>query len=291
MFYTEYFLFVCFCLSRQQFVDPSKPEFSADTGTKTEAEGGCSKVAHNNSNEQQENTGPGNSNGEVSGDQSSDCSMLAVELVRTLNYECTPISSSKTSCAAENACAAEFTSTSGAIVPFGQSTSGKGLYGNGLSMEEMNQTSQGGDAAGCDWENLITDTDLLIFDSPDDVGAAKKLLDPSTGLYSHISDMQNIQKLGPVEQGDRNETDNPSTQPGDGSYLKEFSGMQGMLVRSSLDNDIEGSLDDKADDVVGNCIPTLSYLISCPLLYFLSSTLSLPTSCLVIESYSNLKSS
>lgn len=236
-------------LRRQQFVDPSKPEFSADTGNKTDAEGECKKVAHNNSNEQQEHIGPGNSNGEVSGDQSSDSSKLADELVRILTYECTPISSSKTSCAAESTCVAEFTSASGAVVPFEQPTSGKGLYGNGLSIEEMNQTSQSGDATGCDWENLLSDADPLIFNSPDDVGAAKKLLNPSTSLYTHISDMQNIQNLGPVEQGDGKETDDPSTQPCGGNYLKEFAGMQDMLVGSSMDNDIECSLDEKADDV------------------------------------------
>lgn len=128
----------------------------------------------------------------------------------------------------------------------------------------MNQTSESGDAAGCDWE--ISETDLLIFDSPDDVEVAKKLLDPSTDWYSRTSDMQNIQKFRPVEQGYRNEIDNPSTQRGDGSYLKEFSGMQGMLVGSSQENDIEGSLDDKTDEV-SSFIPK-SYLLCITLFSF-----------------------
>ncbi|KAI5649212.1 hypothetical protein M9H77_35217 [Catharanthus roseus] len=235
-------------LRRHQLVDPSKPEFSSDNGNKTAVEEGHAKVV-NSSNEQQQNTDLGNSLVEVPEELSNnDCSKLAVALARTLNYECTPVSSSKTSNPAEGKCVSEFASTSGALVPFGQAVSEKGLFGNGVCTEGISQTSQIGDPAGCEWENLITDAaDLLIFDSPDDVGTANKLLDPATGLYSETTnDMPKL--LGPGEQGDGNETDNPSTQPGEGSYLKEFSEIQDMLASSSLDNNCkDGALSEKTE--------------------------------------------
>lgn len=246
MFYIEYFLLFAFCLSRQQVVDPSTLEFCSDSGTEAEAFVGCSLVSDNDdSNGQQQN-----------------------------NIACTPIYGS---------CAAEFTFTSEAIVPFGESTSGEGLDGKELSREEMNQTSESGDAAGSDWDTF--DVDLLILSSPLDVDVAKGSQDPSTDCYGRTCDMQSIQNLGPpvpppppvpvppvpvpVQQGNRNELDNPFT--------------QGMLAGPpSQENGIEGgSLDDKTYEEVTSFIPksyllciTLKFLVVIGIIYMFFSACS-----------------
>ncbi|KAL3505969.1 hypothetical protein ACH5RR_031351 [Cinchona calisaya] len=236
-------------LRRHQLLDPSKPEFSSDGENKTDGSEGITQVSHNSS-EQQENFDPGNSLGEVSVEPSYESSQLEVEFVKSLTYDChSPNSSPKTNCAASNKSRSEFDADTGPLVPFSQAGSGKGLFANEASMEGMCQSNHR-DAVGCDWESLISDaTDLLNFDSPKDADAFKKSLCPATGFYTNNAiDMQNMQLLGCIEQGEGNDTENPSTQPGEGNCLTKFVETQDMVASSSLNNDcMEGSLSQKMD--------------------------------------------
>ncbi|CAI9118409.1 OLC1v1019976C1 [Oldenlandia corymbosa var. corymbosa] len=101
----------------------------------------------------------------------------------------------------------------------------------------MSHTNQSGEAAECDWESLIT-TELLNFDSPNNANTYRKSLTPRTAYYTSITSLQ--QQFGCIVQGEGNEMDNPSTQPGEGSCLTEFAECQDRTASSSQENDCLG---------------------------------------------------
>lgn len=244
---------VYFCV-RHQLSDPSKPEFSYDGEKKSNGNEGITQYAHNSS-EQQENFDPGNFLGETSSEPSYDCSQLAAEFVRSLNYDCnSPISSPNTSCAVSNKGLSEFDANAGPLIPNSQVVSGKRLLANESSMDGLCPTNQSRDAAGCDWESLISDAaDLLNFDAQKDVDTLKKSLQPSIGFYTiNIKNIQNMQTFDCIDQqGEGYDTENPSTQPGDGNCLTEFAETDEMIASSSLNNEcMEGSLSQKTDTEV-----------------------------------------
>ncbi|XP_027116328.2 protein tesmin/TSO1-like CXC 2 isoform X2 [Coffea arabica] len=238
-------------LRRHQLVDPSRPEFSSDSQKKIDGNGGIVKYAHNSS-EQQENFDPGNSLGETSIEPSYDCSQLAVEFVRSLNYDCkSPISSPKASCAASNKGLSEFDANAGPLVPFSLVVSEKGLFTNESSIEGLGQTNQSRDGAGCDWESLISDAaDLLNFDTPKDVDSFNESPRSTTAFYTNnTNNIQNMQTFGCIEhQGEGIDNENPSTQPGEGSCVMEFAEPEEVITSSSLNSEcMEGSLSQKMD--------------------------------------------
>ncbi|KAL3507861.1 hypothetical protein ACH5RR_033243 [Cinchona calisaya] len=235
-------------LRRHQLLDPSKPEFSSDGKKKIDGNEGIMQYAHNSS-EQQENFDPENSLGETSVEPSYDCSQLAVEFVQSINYDCnSPISNTKTSHADSSKGLSELDTNAGLLVPFSQAVSGKGLFANEANMEGLCQTNQSIDATGCDWESLISDAaDLLNFDSPKDVNSFKKSLQPATGFYANNTN--NMQTFDCIEQqGEENDIENPSTQPGEGSCLTVFAEKEGTIASSSLNNEcMESGISEKMD--------------------------------------------
>ncbi|XP_070042355.1 protein tesmin/TSO1-like CXC 2 isoform X2 [Nicotiana tomentosiformis] len=232
-------------LRRHLLSDPSKPEFASDNGVKVNTDQGMLDAV-NNSIEPKESFGCGISGGEAPASPSHECSKLAVELARSLNYECSSPSTLPTG-GIKGKSLSEFAGTSVTYVPLVQEISGKGLLRCEVNMDGTNEIGPDkGEASGCDWESLITDaTDLLIFDSPGDPEAFTKASGPNFRTFEYVSnEIQNVQHFSQVSTsecgGDGSETEKPSTQPGEESQLKEYADAENMKPDASLTNDGTG---------------------------------------------------
>ncbi|KAA8527634.1 hypothetical protein F0562_034971 [Nyssa sinensis] len=84
-------------LRRHHFSDPSNPEFSSENGNKVGTNEGVTNVVCNSS-EHQDKFDQGPSIGEVSIEPPFEYSELAIELSRTLSYDCGSPSCSATPC-------------------------------------------------------------------------------------------------------------------------------------------------------------------------------------------------
>ncbi|CAN4091280.1 unnamed protein product [Withania somnifera] len=228
-------------LRRHLLSDPSKPEFASDDSVKVDAGEGMLDGG-NDSNEPKERFGSENSVVEVLASPSLECSKLAVDLSRTLNYECSDSPSTLPTGNMRGKSLSEFAGTSVTYIPLVQDISGIGLLRREVNMEGTNEIDPNKEAPGCDWENLICDaTDLLIFDSPGDPEAFTKATGPNFRPFGFVSNqVQNMQDFSQVStsgcSGDGNETEKPSTQPGDETQVKEYVETQNMKSDSSLTN-------------------------------------------------------
>ncbi|XP_059293725.1 protein tesmin/TSO1-like CXC 3 isoform X1 [Lycium ferocissimum] len=230
-------------LRRHLLSDPSKPEFASDDSVKDDnAEGNLDAV--NNSNEPKESFGSESSVVEALASPSHECSKLAVELARSLNYECSNDSPSTLPTGGiRGKSLSEFAGSSVTYVPLVQDKSGKGLLRCEVNMEGTNENDPNREPSECDWENMICDaTDLLIFDSPGNPEAFTKATGPNFRSFGFISnEMQNMQDFSQVSTsecgGDGSETEKPSTQPGDETQVEEYTETQNMKPDSSLTND------------------------------------------------------
>ncbi|PSS01423.1 CRC domain-containing protein [Actinidia chinensis var. chinensis] len=178
------------CLRRHHLSDPLKPEFSSDNGNKVGVTGVVADVLHN-SDEQTENFDPGSCIGESSVEPTYECPELAIEVSRTLSYDCGSPECSATPChRIETKCVSELE------VPEAM------FLGSGVHLEGISNTEQNKEGEGRDWESLISDAaGLLSFDSPNDTEASKgrfqESLDPGTrksslqvGKEGHLKDLE-----------------------------------------------------------------------------------------------------
>ncbi|KAL8047998.1 hypothetical protein ABFX02_07G034900 [Erythranthe guttata] len=191
-------------LRRHQLSDPSKPEFSTDTN-KAIVDAGPTKK----SDELQENVDTRESDADVAACHSSyDCSKYIVDFAEGYDF-----SSPNASCGLKDKHVS--------VVPFVQNNNMEGVSQS--QVIDRNQESK-----TCDWDSLISDaTDLLIFESPNDADTYKKsMIDNGMSFYNSMdSDMQNMQSLCAEGSGEQflegNETENLSTQPGEGIEIIE----------------------------------------------------------------------
>ncbi|MCD9638636.1 hypothetical protein HAX54_022726 [Datura stramonium] len=229
-------------LRRHLLSDPSKPEFASDNSVKVDADEGTLDAV-NNSNAPKESFGSEISVVEALASPSHESSKLAVDLARTLNYECSSSPSTLPTGGIRGKGLSEFAGSSVTYIPLVQDMSGKSLLRCEVNMEGTNEVDPNKEPSGCDWENMICDaTDLLIFDSPGDPEAFTRATGPNFRPFGFVSNgMQKMQDLSQVSTsecgGDGSETEKPSTQPGDETQVKEYAETQNMKPDSSLMND------------------------------------------------------
>nr|GME21159.1 protein tesmin/TSO1-like CXC 2 isoform X2 [Ipomoea batatas] len=230
-------------LRRHQLPDPSKPEFSSDNDHRVERPIGTDLDVANDASEKEESFDPQSCIVDASVQPSHDSPKISAELVRTLDYEC---SSPMPSSGVKNKSLSQFAGSSVTIIPLVQDVSGKGLMGSEVNMEGVSQVDRNKEAAGCEWESLITDAaDLLIFDSPNDAEAFKKAMDSSPRsvpfVTNEIQNMETFSTVGFSELvGDGSETQNQSAQPGGGNELHQYAEAQDIMPDSSLNNPVTG---------------------------------------------------
>ncbi|KAK4587398.1 hypothetical protein RGQ29_024201 [Quercus rubra] len=165
-------------LKRHNCSDPSKPEFSSENGNKVctnEGIGVDATQLYDKSAELQDNFDSGVSDGEASVEPSSEHSKFAIELPRTLKYDCgSPVCDPTPCCGTEAGCMPT------SLVQCGQEASAKGSSEGEVHLSEMCRTDQTKEGLECDWESLISDCpDILIFNSPNDSEAFKGLIQKS----------------------------------------------------------------------------------------------------------------
>lgn len=200
-------------------------------------------VANDASEKEEESFDPQSCIVDASVQPSHDSPKISAELVRTLDYEC---SSPMPSSGVKNKSLSQFAGSSVTIIPLVQDVSGKGLMGSEVNMEGVSQVDRNKEAAGCEWESLITDAaDLLIFDSPNDAEAFKKAMDSSPRsvpfVANEIQNMETFSTVGFSELvGDGSETQNQSAQPGGGNELHQYAEAQDIIPDSSLNNPVTG---------------------------------------------------
>ncbi|CAA3009751.1 Hypothetical predicted protein [Olea europaea subsp. europaea] len=221
-------------LKRHQLADPSKPEFATNGGKIIDKNDPIIDGA-NKSDRTHENHNPED---EAIYQPSYECSKLEIELGQSLVYDsrCSLLSAKHS---------AECAYTSSTFVPFIQEASQKGLYGSGENEEGVNQIDQDKEATGCDWESFISDaTDPLIFESPINAEFCKKSVQSGENFYANVrNNMQNtlsFSEAGSGEQvGEGSETENPSSQLGEGSELKKIAETHDMVAGCSTSNPSE----------------------------------------------------
>ncbi|OMO85620.1 hypothetical protein COLO4_21540 [Corchorus olitorius] len=239
-------------LKRHNYADPSKPELLSGEVTRatTNVEGGneagqlCDSSA-----ELQENFDPGVSLGEASLELPNEPSRYAMELPRTLKYDCGSPNCDPAPCLIETNSVSESTCTS--IVPFVQEASEKGLSDSGVEVAGIEQKR---DSAGCDWESLISDAaDLLIFNSPNDSEAFRcviqKPMDPGTRFCPTLISRfpQNDINGVPQTTVDSDEYKDPCTQTEEDGELKGTYPAHDNFENTGVDNCMSGSLTDNVE--------------------------------------------
>ncbi|XWS53945.1 hypothetical protein CRYUN_Cryun10bG0044300 [Craigia yunnanensis] len=210
--------------------------------------------------ELQENFDPGVSLGEASLELPNEPSRFAIELPRTLKYDCGSPNCDPASCVIETNCVSESTCTSISIVPFVQEASEKGLSDGQVEVAGICQIEQKRETIGCDWESLISDAaDLLIFNSPNDSeafrGVIQKSLDPGTRFCTTLISRfpeNDINELSQINV-DSDEHKDLSLQTGEAGELKEINHVHGNFENTCVTNCISGSLTDNVE--TGMCGP------------------------------------
>ncbi|KAH7857773.1 hypothetical protein Vadar_016344 [Vaccinium darrowii] len=223
-------------LKRHQFSDPSKPEFSSDNDNKGGAIEGVMDVSHT-MNEQQQYLDRRNSIGEA--EPTYECSELAIEVSRTLIYDCgSPDCSATPSNGIESKYVSELAGTSSSALPSAQEASETGFLGNGVHLRGISMIENNNEDAGRDWESLISGTSgLLIFDSPDEGDAFKghfrKPLDSGTRSCSSLmlefpldGSTQSLGRVG----AEHHELENPRSQVGEEGRPNEIEATGDILA-------------------------------------------------------------
>ncbi|KAK9289250.1 hypothetical protein L1049_017726 [Liquidambar formosana] len=239
-------------LIRHHFSDPSKPEFSSDNGDKVntnEEVMDAARLCDNTAELQEKNFDTGSSIGEASIEPLNEHSNLPMELPRTLKYDCgSPDCKSTAYHVIETDCLSELAGTSASLVPFVQESFKKVPFEGEVHIQGMCQIGPKKEGTGCDWESLISDAaDLLIFDSPNETeafkGLVQKSMDPGESFCSSlklrfpqddVSDLPKTQLVGPLGSGEQHEMEDPSTQPGEVTEVKEIDQTQESLASISL---------------------------------------------------------
>ncbi|KAK9160906.1 hypothetical protein Syun_007247 [Stephania yunnanensis] len=154
-----------------------------------------------------ESSGQGISIGEVTVDPTAESSELAIELPRTLKYDCGSPDGNQVPVDITQVDAVPVMSgTSKSLVQFvlENSMEGHQSFESCTGLPTTCQVEQTKEEIGCDWENLISDAaDLLAFDSPDNIVVQKprdqNLVTLQTSFTSLVSEfapdsVESIQK-------------------------------------------------------------------------------------------------
>ncbi|CAI9762179.1 unnamed protein product [Fraxinus pennsylvanica] len=239
-------------LKRHQLADPSKPEFATDGGNTIDKNDPIIDGA-NKSDKSHEILYPEGSVEEAIYKPSYECSKLEIKLGQSLVYDsrCShSILTTSNDLSAKHS--AEYAYTSSTFAPFIQEASQKGLYESRENEEGANQIDQDNEATGCDWESFISSAvDPLIFESPINTEFCKKSMQSGESFYANVSNnMQNtlsFSEAGSGEQvGEGSATENPSSQLGEGSELKEIAETHDMVAGCSTSNPSE-NMDNELD--------------------------------------------
>ncbi|KAL6971577.1 hypothetical protein U1Q18_031257, partial [Sarracenia purpurea var. burkii] len=224
------------------FSDLSKPEFSSENTNQVGSTEGVMDVVHNPDVEHK-NFDPGSCIDEASVEPTLECSKLAIEVSQPLNYDCV----------------SDLAGTSRSIVPFVHEVSKTSFEGGGMHLEVVRNSKQNKEEDGCDWESLISDdTNLFIFDSPNDAKAFKsphqKPLDPGTRLCTLVSEcthcetnnLQETQTIGSVGVVNQ-ESENPLPEEGEDCHMKEIEASGDIFTGTSVNRCMNGEPSDLID--------------------------------------------
>ncbi|XWS39283.1 hypothetical protein CRYUN_Cryun18bG0037900 [Craigia yunnanensis] len=244
----------------KSYTDPSKHELSCGGGTNvsTNEEVGMQAVQLRDSYAKlHENFDAVVSMGEASLELPNEPSRFAIELPRTLKYDCGSPNCDPAPCVIETNCVSESTCTSVSIV---QEASEKGLSDGRMEVPGIFQIEKKRETIGCDWESLISDAnDLLIFNSPNDSeafrGVIQKSLDTGTRFCPTLISRFPQNDINEVSQTtvDSDEHKDPSLQTGEAGELKEINHVRGNSENTSVTNCISGRLTDNVE--TGICAP------------------------------------
>lgn len=185
---------------------------------------------YDNSSELQENFDPAVSIGEVSVEPPSEHLKFAIELPQRLKYDCgSPECDATPRCSPQIDCISELAGVSQKSSPECN-----------VHPQEIYHSEKKKEASDCDWESLTSDaTDLLIFSSPIGTNVFKGLMQKSVDLGASFStsldDVHKVQ-IDPVDSGDQQEIEYPSTQPGETIVPKEIIQIQDNLAANNNPN-------------------------------------------------------
>ncbi|KAL6189614.1 hypothetical protein ACLB2K_041000 [Fragaria x ananassa] len=240
--------------------DPSKPEFSPESGNKVCASEDDAEL-YNNSSKIQEDCVQVVSIGEASVEPCSEQSKFVIELPRNLNYDCGSPDCNTSRCGINKEdFDPELAEFSASVAQYVQETSDKGSSDDEAQQQVTCQSEQTKVGTCCDWESLISNAaDILIFDSPSSTEAFKELMNHSLGpmtrfstsimphLPQHnISDEQLVQVNDTIGSGQQLQIDDHSSQSGEASELKETEHMPNHLNEYMVNNPIVKA-DNKAE--------------------------------------------
>lgn len=229
----------------------------------------ATQLCDNTAELQEKNFDTGSSIGEASIEPLNEHSNLAMELPRTLKYDCgSPDCKSTAYHVIETDCLSELAGTSASLVPSFQESFKKVPFEGEVHKQGMCQIGPKKEGTGCDWESLISDAaDLLIFDSPNETeafkGLVQKSLDPGESFCSSlklrfpqddVSDLPKTQLVGPLGSGEQHEMEDPSTQPGEVTEVKEIDQTQDSLASISLNKCMTSNTSEQMENEVGKCI-------------------------------------
>ncbi|GMI69961.1 CHINESE FOR 'UGLY' [Hibiscus trionum] len=220
-------------LKRHNYIDQSKPVLPSGKGTKVStSEEPCMEASQlcDSSAELPENFGPGLSLDDASLELPNEPLRFAIELPRTLKYDCDSPDCDPAPCITETNCALESTCTSLSIVPFVQEASGNGFPDGGVEIAGISQNKQERETIGCAWDNLTHGATDMIFNSPNDSeafrGVIQKSLDPGTKFCPTLISafpQNHITKL-PQTSVDSDELKDPSLHTGEVGVTNCMSG-------------------------------------------------------------------
>jgi hypothetical protein len=197
---------------------------------------------YDNSSELQESFDPGVSIREASVEPPSEHSKLAIELPRTLKYDCgIPDSDQTPLCGTQTDTVSKSDGTIASLVPFTNVASHKDSPEGQVHLAGLYKIESKKEATECDWENFISDSaDLLIFNSPIDAEGFKELFqkspNPVVGFCTSFSEVQKMQIVNPIGPGEQNEKEDPFTQPGETIELTQMDPTQDNLAANKDPN-------------------------------------------------------
>ncbi|KAK9139974.1 hypothetical protein Scep_009655 [Stephania cephalantha] len=217
-----------------------------------------------------ESSGQGISIGEVTVDPTAESSELAIELPRTLKYDCGSPDGDQVPVDITQVDAVPVMSgTSKSLVQFVLETSMEGhqSFESRTGLPTTCQVEQTKEEIGCDWENLISDAaDLLAFDSPDNIVVQKprdqNLVTFQTSFTSLVSEfapdsVENIQKaqlLTQVASQEQREMEELAGQNGQVAEKNETDHTPQLLSGDMQNQQGGGLASEKMNDKAGHSI-------------------------------------
>lgn len=247
-------------LRRQQFTDPSKPEFSRRDNDENTSEGVLDAV------HQLDYLDPGSSDTGITIDPSNKDPKSDAGLPQSLKYDCTsPEDNRIPHNDIETETIPEVAIRPASHVHFVQGVSKERRQSFEIETELRGicQIGESKEAAGCDWGKLISDdTDQLIFDSSISKEHSEvqdhKTVDPGTYSFiatvlqlphDEIDDLQKSQSMGSVDSYEQCETEETVTKSRDVGEIKETDQTPAVPSSTLLDklvvSDSRAEVDDK----------------------------------------------